>query len=57
MRVPFQDKSNEQWFIGVPGQVVLPSMPMMRGLLKSAIRDNYPVLFLDIKGCTHVKGG
>lgn len=56
--VPFQDESNEQWFIGVPGlKVVLPSNAYdAKGLLKSAIRDNYPVLFLEHKGLYNVKG-
>ncbi|MEA5030500.1 MAG: transketolase C-terminal domain-containing protein [Sphaerochaeta sp.] len=50
--IPFQDESNEQWFIGVPGlKVVLPSSPHdAKGLLKAAIRDDYPVLFLEHKG-------
>jgi pyruvate/2-oxoglutarate/acetoin dehydrogenase E1 component len=50
--VPFQDESNEQWFIGAPGlKVVVPSNPYdAKGLLKASIRDNYPVLFLEHKG-------
>jgi pyruvate dehydrogenase E1 component beta subunit len=41
--------STEQWYTNVPGLIVLaPSTPYdMKGLLKSAIRDPNPVLFLE----------
>jgi acetoin:2,6-dichlorophenolindophenol oxidoreductase subunit beta len=42
-------QSPEAWFVHVPGlKVVMPSTPAdAKGLLKSAIRDNNPVLFLE----------
>ncbi|MGD0414783.1 MAG: alpha-ketoacid dehydrogenase subunit beta [Terriglobales bacterium] len=42
-------QSLEAWFIHVPGiKVVMPSTPAdAKGLLKSAIRDNNPILFLE----------
>jgi len=41
----------EGWFAGVPGlKVVVPSTPAdAKGLLKSAVRDNHPVLFMEHK--------
>jgi pyruvate dehydrogenase E1 component beta subunit len=42
-------QSLEAWFVHVPGiKVVMPATPAdARGLLKSAIRDDSPVLFLE----------
>lgn len=47
----FQGESTEAWFCHTPGlKVVVPSNPYdAKGLLKSAIRDNSPVLFLEHK--------
>ena len=44
-------QSLESWFSSVPGlKVVLPSTPYdAKGLMKSAIRDNNPVIFCDHK--------
>ena len=48
----------ESWFAFVPGlKVVLPSNPRAaKGLLKSAIRDNNPVIFLEHKRLYAKKG-
>ena len=48
----------EAWFIHVPGlKVVLPSTPAdARGLLKSAIRDPNPVVFLEHAALYNLKG-
>lgn len=48
---PFHSSSPEAWFFHTPGiKVVLPSTPYdAKGLLKAAIRDNNPVLYLEHK--------
>ena len=45
----WHSQSPEAWFAHVPGlKIVVPSTPYdAKGLLKSAIRDNNPVLFLE----------
>jgi pyruvate dehydrogenase E1 component beta subunit len=46
---PFHSQSNEAWFAHTPGlKVVYPSNPYdAKGLLKSSIRDNDPVIFME----------
>ena len=48
---PFHSVNPEAWFMHVPGlKIVAPSTATdARGLLKSAIRDNNPVLYLEHK--------
>jgi len=48
---PFHSQSPEGWFAHVPGlKVVVPGTPYdAKGLLKSAIRDNNPVIFFEHK--------
>jgi pyruvate/2-oxoglutarate/acetoin dehydrogenase E1 component len=48
---PFHSTSPEAWFVHAPGvKVVVPSTAYdAKGLLKSAIRDNNPVLYLEHK--------
>jgi pyruvate dehydrogenase E1 component beta subunit len=46
------------WFASTPGlKVVAPSTPYdVKGLLKSSLRDNNPVIFLEHKGLYNLKG-
>ncbi len=48
----------EAWFVHVPGlKVVMPSTPYdVKGLLKTAIRDNNPVIFIEHKYLYGTKG-
>jgi 2-oxoisovalerate dehydrogenase E1 component beta subunit len=48
---PFHSQNPEAWFARVPGlKVVAPATaPDAKGLIKSAIRDNDPVIFLEHK--------
>ncbi len=48
----------EAWFLNLPGlKIVVPTTPYdIKGLLKSAIRDNDPVLFLEHKMLLQAKG-
>ena len=51
-------QSLEAWFMHVPGlKVVMPATPFdMIGLLKTAIRDDDPVIFLEHKAMYNMKG-
>jgi len=51
-------QSLENWFVNVPGLVVvMPSSPYdVKGLLKSAIRDDNPVVFIEHKALYFDKG-
>ncbi|MDK2878020.1 MAG: acetoin:2,6-dichlorophenolindophenol oxidoreductase subunit beta [Thermoanaerobacteraceae bacterium] len=51
-------QSLEAWFVHIPGiKVVMPATPYdAKGLLKSAIRDDDPVLFIEHKILYSVKG-
>ena len=55
---PQHSQSLEAWFAHVPGlKVVMPATPHdVKGLLKSAIRDDNPVLFLENKALYAMKG-
>jgi len=48
---PYHSVSPESWFFHVPGlKIVSPSTPYdAKGLMKAAIRDNNPVLYLEFK--------
>jgi len=48
---PYHSASTEAWFAHVPGlRIVAPSSPSdAKGLIKSAVRDNNPVLFYEFK--------
>src|SRR5207302_3806986 len=48
---PFHSQNPEMWFVHTPGmKVVAPGTPSdAYGLIKSAVRDNNPVLFLEHK--------
>ncbi|NPV54150.1 MAG: alpha-ketoacid dehydrogenase subunit beta [Firmicutes bacterium] len=51
-------QSLENWFVNVPGLiVVMPSTPYdMKGLLKSSIRNNNPVIIIEHKSLYFTKG-
>jgi acetoin:2,6-dichlorophenolindophenol oxidoreductase subunit beta len=51
-------QSLEAWFAHMPGlKVIQPSTPAdAKGLLKSAIRDNDPVIFVETKALLGIKG-
>lgn len=51
-------QSLEAWFIHIPGlKVVMPATPYdAKGLLKSAIRDDNPVIFIEHKMLYNTKG-
>lgn len=53
-----QSQSLEALFTHIPGlKVVMPSTPYdVKGLLKSSIRDNNPVIFIEHKGLYQTKG-
>jgi len=49
---PFHSQCNEAWFVHTPGlKVVMPATPYdAKGLIKSSIRDNDPVIYFEHKG-------
>jgi pyruvate/2-oxoglutarate/acetoin dehydrogenase E1 component len=51
-------QSLENWFVNVPGLItVMPSTPYdVKGLLKSAVRDDNPVVFIEHKALYFAKG-
>lgn len=53
-----QSQSLESLFTAIPGlKVVMPSTPYdAKGLLKSAVQDNNPVVFIEHKGLYQTKG-
>ena len=53
-----QSQSLEGLLAHIPGlKIVMPSTPYdFKGLLKSAVRDNNPVFFIEHKGLYHIKG-
>ena len=53
-----QSQSLESLFTAIPGlKVVMPATPYdVKGLLKTAIRDNNPVIFIEHKGLYQTKG-
>lgn len=56
---PFHSRNPEAWFFHQPGfKIVAPSFPYdAKGLIKSAVRDNNPVLYLEHKRLyRHIKG-
>ncbi|MGB6121647.1 MAG: alpha-ketoacid dehydrogenase subunit beta [Bacteroidota bacterium] len=48
---PYHSANPEGWFFHVPGlKIVAPSTPLdAKGLMKAAVRDNNPVLFIEYK--------
>src|SRR5207248_3028543 len=56
---PFHSANPESWFFHIPGlKIVAPATPFdAKGLIKSAIRDPNPVLYLEHKFLyRHIKG-
>lgn len=55
---PQHSQSLEAWFAHVPGlKVVMPATPYdVKGLLKSAIRDDNPIVFIEHKALYALKG-
>lgn len=55
---PHHSQPCEAWLLNTPGlTVVMPSTPYdVKGLLKSSIRDNNPIVFLEDRQCQPMKG-